>query len=97
MRPLTISELTEALVANQDDSNDLSIDDLPDDIDDEYVNGEIIRIRSSLVEIRETTIKQDLKSRTVHLTHFSVKQDILHHLSAATPTLLHLKEAIQHN
>ncbi|KAL1645241.1 hypothetical protein SLS58_003948 [Diplodia intermedia] len=39
-RPLTVAEITEALLVKQDHDN-LSLDGWPDEIDDEYIKGEI--------------------------------------------------------
>ncbi|KAL1630745.1 hypothetical protein SLS54_000616 [Diplodia seriata] len=40
LRPLTVAEITEALLVKQDHDN-LSLDGWPDEIDDEYIKGEI--------------------------------------------------------
>jgi len=53
LRPLTLLELAEALVVVNDDTiRDLQLDDIPDAIDEEYVNEEIIALCGSLLEIR---------------------------------------------
>jgi ankyrin repeat protein len=78
LRPLTVLEITEALLVLDDDScDDLLVDELPDDIDEEYINSEIAELCASLVEIQGAASKQDLGSMTVNLAHFSVKQYIL--------------------
>ena len=102
LRPLTILELTEALLVVDDDScDDLLVDQLPDDIDDEYVNGEIMGLCGSLIEIRGEASNRNLGSLTVHLTHFSVKQYILRKMSGPGLSdmnrLLRSNEAIQSN
>ena len=73
IRPLTIAELTVALVINSDHNNPIDMTDLPDEIDDEYVNGEIIDLCSSLVETRSSPENDSIAKRTVHIVHFSVK------------------------
>jgi hypothetical protein len=43
MRPLTVRKNTDALVVvDDDDCDELPLDDLPDDLDREYVDDEII-------------------------------------------------------
>jgi ankyrin repeat protein len=91
LRPLTISELTEALLIADDDScDDLPLDQIPEAIDDEYVNGEIVNLCESLVEIQGV---ENLGSSTVHLTHFSIKQYIL--CKIPTPGLSDMHRLLQ--
>ena len=78
LRPLTIIEITEALlIVDNDDCEDLSLDELPDSVDDEYVQSGILGLCGSLIETRKSARTEDRSSMTVHLTHFSVKQFIL--------------------
>lgn len=77
-RPLTVLELTEALLLNADvESNTLCQDDMPDEINDAYINGEIKRLCGSLIEIKEANPHDSPGSRTVHLVHSSVKDYLL--------------------
>lgn len=77
-RPLTVLELTEALLLNADvESNILCQDDMPDEINDAYINGEIKRLCGSLIEIKEANPHGSPGSRTVHLVHSSVKDYLL--------------------
>ncbi|KAL9101856.1 MAG: hypothetical protein Q9163_002923, partial [Psora crenata] len=77
-RPLTVSEVTEALlIVDPDDFNDLPMEDLPDRIDKEYVDNEIKGLCGSLIEVQSIDPDEPLCSRTIHLTHFSVKQYLL--------------------
>ena len=77
VRPLTVSEITVAVLIHED-RDDLPLDEMPDSIDEDYVNSEILGLCGSLVEIRSATSEQaptpDIGLRTVHLAHFSVKQ-----------------------
>ena len=77
VRPLTVSEITVAVLIDED-RDDLPLDEMPDSIDDDYVDSEILRLCGSLVEIRSAASEQaptlNIGLRTVHLTHFSVKQ-----------------------
>ena len=83
LRPLTIVEITEALLIVDDDNcEDLSVDELPDAIDEDYVSSEILGLCGSLLETQKVAPKQDLGSMTIHLAHFSVKQYILCNMPA---------------
>ncbi|KAL7950547.1 ankyrin repeat-containing domain protein [Trichoderma barbatum] len=75
-RPLTVTELAEASIINID-SDEYPLDDLPDSIDDEYINSEILGIYGSLLSIHQHST--DFGSSTVRLTHFSIKQYYLYH------------------
>ncbi|KAE8421999.1 hypothetical protein BDV36DRAFT_303762 [Aspergillus pseudocaelatus] len=79
LRPLTISEISGALVINDDD-DELLLDDLPDCIDEDYVNTEIIGLCGSLLDVRSPQGKSDARLKTVHLAHFSVKEYLLRKL-----------------
>ena len=93
IRPLTIAELTVALVIDSDHSNPIDMTDLPDEINDEYVNGEIIDLCSSLVETRSSSEHDSLAKRTVHIVHFSVKDFLA---SAVAELEYHKSEAQSH-
>ena len=78
IRPLTVFEMTEALIVKPEHNVDeFDLTDLPDSIDDEYINTEIIDLCGSLVEVRAADTEQPLGSRTVHLVHVSVKEYLL--------------------
>lgn len=103
MRPLTVLEMTEALLLADEECDELSYEELPDSIDEVYVNTEILGLCGSLIEIREMEAFPDLGSSTVHLTHFSARQYILCHNLASTGELIanerlrSSNEAIQNN
>ena len=81
IRPLTIIEITEALLIVDDDRHDdILVDDLPDCIDEEYVRSEILDLCHSLLEIRKLHQTDSVGLMTVHVAHFSVKQYILSNL-----------------
>ncbi|KAH8670344.1 ankyrin-1 [Tricladium varicosporioides] len=82
LRPLTILEITEALLIVDNDSEDLSVDEWPDTIDEDYVNSEILGLCGSLIETQKAVAKQDLGLMTIHLAHFSVRQYILCNMPA---------------
>ncbi|KAH8598394.1 prion-inhibition and propagation-domain-containing protein [Bisporella sp. PMI_857] len=74
-RPLTVSELTDALLTLRSDHKDtFPIDELPEAIDDEYISGEIKDICGSLVDFRVSGPRDSPASRTIHLVHFSVRE-----------------------
>lgn len=74
-RPLTVRELTEALLIHEDDVyKNFPADDLPDAWDDYYVNEQIRRLCGSLVELRRSDPHEPITAHTVHLVHFSVKE-----------------------
>jgi hypothetical protein len=84
LRPLTVRELADALVIlNDDDVDDLQIDELPDVIDEEYINSEIIGRCSTLLEVRAASSDKVPASNTVHLVHFTVRE----YLSSKMPKL----------
>ncbi|KAK2601957.1 hypothetical protein QQS21_004470 [Conoideocrella luteorostrata] len=75
IRPLTVREITEAvLIYNNDES--ILLEEMPEPMDEEYVKTEIIDICASLVEVRHTgsDSDSDIGLHTLHLTHHSVKQ-----------------------
>lgn len=89
-RPLTVREMTEALLICDDDTdNDIDVDDiddvekmfpwddLPDEWDEYYTNDQIIRLCGSLIELRKTDVHQPIKDQTIHFVHFSVKEYLL--------------------
>jgi ankyrin repeat protein len=83
LRPLTVLELTEALIVMDDDIeiDDLQIDELPDSIDQDYVDDQILGLCGSLLEIKSSDSNQPLSARTIHLVHFSVKEFLLYKMS----------------
>ncbi|KXH34917.1 hypothetical protein CSIM01_01953 [Colletotrichum simmondsii] len=81
IRPLTVNEITEAVLIDED-GEEFSTMELPDEIDDNFIECEIQSPCGSLLEIRDTCLDSELGLKTVHLTHFSVKQYFLCHTSA---------------
>ena len=73
-RPLTVSEITEALIVPDDDYFEDLLDDLPDCIDNDYINDEVIDLCGSLIEVRGLKLDQPLETWTVDLKHFSVRE-----------------------
>ncbi|KAM3428024.1 hypothetical protein MY4824_009090 [Beauveria thailandica] len=75
LRPLTVCEITEAVLIIE--SENLPLEDLPDAVDDDYVNTEIVGLCGPLLEVRNNPIDPSPGRRTVHLPHFSVRQYLL--------------------
>jgi ankyrin repeat protein len=73
LRPLTVGEITEAVLIDEG-CDDFPIDELPDAIDDVFIDRQILGLCMSLLEIRDAA---KARLRTVHLTHFSVKEFLL--------------------
>ena len=83
LRPLTILEITEALLIVDDDNcEDILVDELPDTVDEDYISSEILGPCGSLLEIQEAALKEDLGSATIHFAHFSARQYILCNMPA---------------
>jgi hypothetical protein len=100
LRPLTITELAEALaVSGDDDVDELDEDELPDCIDEDFIQDEIIHIAGDLVEVRATDPNGDLGDRTVHLVHFSVKEFLMVRLFAvsAVPSISAVSITTKHH
>lgn len=78
IRPLTVQELVEALIIEIDENSEVFCeDDLPADIDVEYVNNEIKGLCRSFIDIRDETGKSPLRMNTVHLAHGSVREYLI--------------------
>ena len=94
LRPLTVAELTGALlIIDDDDCNDLFVDELPEAIDEEYVHDEILDLCGSLLEPQSAGPAQDPASWTVQPVHFSVKQYIL--CNIPLPGILNTNERLR--
>lgn len=79
LRPLTVNEMAGALlVAEQDD--EVLVDEIPDEIDEDYVEIEILKDCNSLLEIRTPHTGSTAGIKTIHLAHFSVKEYLLLHI-----------------
>lgn len=72
LRPLTVYEITKAVLI-RDDYDNLSINNMPDTIDNDYIESEILGLCGSLIEVRGTSPR----SMVIKLAHFSVKQFLL--------------------
>ncbi|KAK1705025.1 hypothetical protein CaCOL14_012346 [Colletotrichum acutatum] len=84
IRPLTVNEISEATLLKEDDDGEFPASELPEEIDEDYIESEIQSPCGSLLEIRGTHSDSELGQRTVHLTHFSVKQYFLRNTIIST-------------
>jgi hypothetical protein len=91
LRPLTVCEITEAALILE--SEDLPLEDLPDAVDDDYVNSEIVGLCGPLLEVRNDPADPSPGRRTVHLPHFSVRQYLLCRLP--TPDWIRQNDRLQ--
>ncbi|KAI9897952.1 hypothetical protein N3K66_006312 [Trichothecium roseum] len=74
--PLTIDQLSEALIIDRD-ASDLAVDQLPNVVDDDYVESEVLDLCASLIEVRPGENPTRPGSWTLDLSHFSVKEFLL--------------------
>ncbi|KAM0274359.1 hypothetical protein ACHAQH_007925 [Verticillium albo-atrum] len=78
LRPLTTSEITAAVLI--DDAGDLLWDDLPDHVDTDYVDSEVVSLCSPFLEVQKGPANPMSSQQTVHLPHFTVRQYLLYKL-----------------
>lgn len=78
LRPLSVAEVTEALIVSAfAGDRSLPIDELPDEVDEEFIDQEILAICGSLVEARTRKVFADSSSKTIHVVHPSVREFLL--------------------
>lgn len=73
LRPLTVYEITEALLTSEN-RDDFPAEDMPEPIDEDYINSGIEDLCGSLLEVRRNISEPHEGLKTVHLTHFSVRE-----------------------
>ncbi|KAI3580740.1 prion-inhibition and propagation-domain-containing protein, partial [Fusarium oxysporum f. sp. albedinis] len=93
LRPLTACEITEAVLIT--DSDDLPVDDLPDTVDGDYVDSEIVDLCGPLIQVRRQKSDGSAGQQTVHLAHFSVRQFLL--VNLPTPGWISENERLRAN
>ena len=72
---LTVQQLVEALVISLNGTSEVfDEDDLPEEIDAEYMNDEIKGLCRSFIELRGGTEPSELGLNTVHLAHGSIRE-----------------------
>ncbi|KAM0271628.1 hypothetical protein ACHAQH_009035, partial [Verticillium albo-atrum] len=83
LRPLTVGEITEAVLIVEEDE-DLLADELPDAVDDDYINKGILKLCAPLLEVRRPGPESAPRTRTVHLAHFTIRQFLMGRLPAGS-------------
>ncbi|KAI1264017.1 hypothetical protein F5Y18DRAFT_93792 [Xylariaceae sp. FL1019] len=102
-RPFTILELTDVLLLANDECDTLDYTELPDAIDEVYVQTEILELCGSLIEVRQVEQSSGLGYSTVHLSHFTVREYVLRHMlilprnMATSEDFQSANEAVQNN
>src|SRR5947209_2337372 len=87
-RPLTIQELTEALLITDDeDGNTYPSDGLPDAYDEYYVNDKIRKLCGPLVSFQKGEPEKPLQSQTVHFVHSSIQEYLTKHVKPSQSDL----------
>ena len=77
-RPLTIAEVSEALiVADEEFNEDVIFENILEEFDQNYIDKEIVGLCGSLLEVPRTNPDEPIALGTIHLTHFSVKGFLL--------------------
>ncbi|KAH7172965.1 hypothetical protein DER46DRAFT_213198 [Fusarium sp. MPI-SDFR-AT-0072] len=88
MRPLTVYEITEAVLLTED-MEELPVEEIPDCVDQDYVESMILELCGSLIEAWHVPSSESIPERIckseedfvgeqeVHLSHFSVKEYLL--------------------
>ncbi|KAK2130692.1 ankyrin repeat-containing domain protein [Fusarium oxysporum II5] len=101
LRPLTVHEITEAVLLTEG-MDELPVDEMPDCVDQDYVDSMILELCGSLIEVRHVSSSESIEHpeciqqseeysvgfQEVHLSHFSVKEYLLLKIFPGTGTLL---------
>ncbi|KAI1051111.1 hypothetical protein LB506_010823 [Fusarium annulatum] len=78
--PLTVYEVTEAIIITQ--FEELDLNEYPENIDEEYVRTEIVMICGPLLEVHGHMENSSPGDWTLRIPHFSVYQYLVEHLPA---------------
>lgn len=90
LRPLTVHEITEAVLLTEG-MDELPVDEMPDCVDQDYVDSMILELCGSPIEVRHVSSSESIEHpeciqqseedsvgfQEVHLSHFSVKEYLL--------------------
>lgn len=101
LRPLTVYEITEAVLTTED-LEDFPSEEMPDCVDQDYVDSMILELCGSLIEVRHVSLSKDIGHpdriqeseedsvglQEVHLSHFSVKEYLILKTFPGTDALL---------
>ncbi|KAJ6088497.1 hypothetical protein N7486_009758 [Penicillium sp. IBT 16267x] len=86
LRPLTVNEMAGALLVTEED-DDVLVDEIPDEIDEDYIEIDILKDCNSLLDIRSPHAECPAGMKTIHLAHFSVKEYLLLHIPTQSRVL----------
>nr|RBQ97387.1 hypothetical protein FVER53263_12617 [Fusarium verticillioides] len=101
LRPLTVYEITEAVLTTKD-LEDFPSEEMPDCVDQDYVDSMILELCGSLIEVRHVSSSKDIGHpdriqeseedsvglQEVYLSHFSVKEYLILKTFPGTDALL---------
>ncbi|KAF5618686.1 ankyrin repeat domain protein [Fusarium sp. NRRL 52700] len=101
VRPLTVYQIMEAVLITEA-LEEFPFDEMPDCVDQDYVDSMIIELCGSLIEVRHVSSSEDIGHhkriqesedesigcQEVHMSHFSVKEYLLLKTFPGTSTLL---------
>lgn len=103
LRPLTVYEITEAVLITED-LEEFPFEEMPDCVDQDYVDSMILELCGSLIEVQHVSSSESTESsegihiheseedsigyQEVHLSHFSVMEYLLLKTFPGTATLL---------
>ncbi|KAI1029421.1 hypothetical protein LB504_010700 [Fusarium proliferatum] len=99
-RPLTVYEITEAVLIT-DDLEEFPFEEMPDCVDQDYIDSMILELCGSLIEVRHASLPENnehpgriqeseedaIGLQEVYLSHFSVKEYLLLKTFPGTNTL----------
>ncbi len=84
MRPLSVAELTEALIVETvEETEEFPRDELPDEWDDDYVKDRILGLCGSLLIMKSDGPQDSYEKSTIQFVHFSAKEYLLEHAKLA--------------
>lgn len=91
-RPLSVRELAEALALPAHEIlADFAMDRIPQHLDQDFVDHQILRLCGSLIEVRRHSSRPWKVTRaTVHLSHFSVKEYLINEMDKSSASELRL-------
>ncbi|KAJ5623014.1 hypothetical protein N7490_011619 [Penicillium lividum] len=85
VRPLTVNEMAGALLVAEE-NDEVLLEEIPYEIDEDYIEIEILKDCNSLLEIRTPQAEFSAGMKTIHLAHFSVKEYLLQVLYIPSPS-----------
>ncbi|KAF5533970.1 ankyrin protein [Fusarium napiforme] len=97
--PLNIYAVVQAVLIDQ--FGELDPDECPENVDDEYITGEILGLCGPLVEFHDAVECSSPEFGTLHIPHFSVRQYLVTHIPAPLwmqpKDITHMKREMVHH